>query len=412
MRKRESFCGKAAVLEQYFCSQHQDMHQGRVPCPLDPKHSVALEKLAGHLQYCEQRGAEAQAQFRVARPSGSDGVGAEGDVAGLARRVIEVLMEAGIVERRQAEEPDASLEDISSISAVAFPRGHTKAWLRQRPLEMTEHVPSRAGYCSKNGAKAGHCHQLQCACMCGSLRRQGLLRSAKDPAARRLGLLELGAGTAQLSSYISHLSNEPIAFHVLVDRQAVRRCADHAMRQLRRDGTEADAVEVQRRRCDIQDLDVHDCLLQAGPPESVDDLEVLAVAKHLCGAATDLGLRKVLGSEARWRGLGIALCCHHACDWSSFVGREWLLQKGFTEQDFDSMRWFSRLSTRCKVPAEARSESARAAAARGQLGRLCKYLLDEARLVWLQRRGWAGRLTRFVERETTPENVLLLAWPE
>ena len=34
-------------------------------------------------------------------------------------------------------------------------------------------------------------------------------------------------------------------------------------------------------------------------------------------------------------GLLIALCCHHRCNWHSFVGKKYLLEKaGFTQQEF------------------------------------------------------------------------------
>ena len=33
----------------------------------------------------------------------------------------------------------------------------------------------------------------------------------------------------------------------------------------------------------------------------------------------------------------IALCCYHKCTWSSFVGREFLIENGFNEADFHHM---------------------------------------------------------------------------
>jgi tRNA:m4X modification enzyme len=34
-------------------------------------------------------------------------------------------------------------------------------------------------------------------------------------------------------------------------------------------------------------------------------------------------------------GIMIALCCHHRCDWGSFVGKKYLLEKaGFSPQEF------------------------------------------------------------------------------
>ena len=34
-------------------------------------------------------------------------------------------------------------------------------------------------------------------------------------------------------------------------------------------------------------------------------------------------------------GIMIALCCHHRCDWGSFVGKKYILEKaGFCPQEF------------------------------------------------------------------------------
>ena len=121
-------------------------------------------------------------------------------------------------------------------------------------------------------------------------------------------------------------------------------------------------------------------------------------------------------------GLAFAVCCHHRCTWNDYLAPSWLERHGITEQDFPKMTRLARLAhsqygqrrRQAKKPSTTRAPStarARAAAARAELGHLCKRLLDEGRLSWLRSRGWDGRLVRFVARETSPENVLLLAWP-
>ncbi|CAN0371764.1 unnamed protein product, partial [Scytosiphon promiscuus] len=141
-----------------------------------------------------------------------------------------------------------------------------------------------------------------------------------------------------------------------------------------------------RARIDIRDLDM------AGLPSIVgegDDRPVVAVAKHLCGVATDLALRFVefhrdketrmcesLSPDARTHtvhdpniaqclpslttippalvlslaavanvvrvgGVAIATCCHHACSWRDYAGREFLVQQGFSARDFEAMRRIS-----------------------------------------------------------------------
>merc|ERR1712146_124680 len=110
----------------------------------------------------------------------------------------------------------------------------------------------------------------------------------------------------------------------------------------------------------------------------------------------------------RFRGVAFALCCHHVCEWSSYVGQKWLAARGLCEEDFNSMRWFAKLAhSQYKQREESgengpKSHGARAAAARAELGHLSKRLVDEGRIAWLLENGWKCRLVRFVDRETSP----------
>lgn len=91
---------------------------------------------------------------------------------------------------------------------------------------------------------------------------------------------------------------------------------------------------------DIVDLDL-------SRVEAVRGRGIVGVAKHLCGAATDLALRCLirthqLGSEVsgcgslgtKVHGLAFALCCHHRCSWPELAGQEFLGQLGFTPEEF------------------------------------------------------------------------------
>jgi hypothetical protein len=87
-----------------------------------------------------------------------------------------------------------------------------------------------------------------------------------------------------------------------------------------------------------------------------DHKKVVIMAKHLCGAATDLALRSLNAFvapsaddgagggavlAARARGLAIATCCHHACNWRDYLGREWLAAQGVSPAEFDVMKIWS-----------------------------------------------------------------------
>ena len=81
--------------------------------------------------------------------------------------------------------------------------------------------------------------------------------------------------------------------------------------------------------------------------------QVAVIAKHLCGAATDLTLRGLLpfvNSEDNHTSqpeidLCIATCCHHVCNYADYVGKEWYHSQGFSADEFPTLRswssWFS-----------------------------------------------------------------------
>lgn len=100
-----------------------------------------------------------------------------------------------------------------------------------------------------------------------------------------------------------------------------------------------------RARVDIRDLNINgfDDMIEKG---TVDRRPVVAVAKHLCGVATDLGLRSLLTTRTTqapvssddWPGIGnedqdlnvagvcIATCCHHCCNWTDFVAKGFFME--------------------------------------------------------------------------------------
>merc|ERR1711964_187424 len=103
-------------------------------------------------------------------------------------------------------------------------------------------------------------------------------------------------------------------------------------------------------------------------------------------------------SAASIRGIAFALCCRHMCSWESYVGRDWLMSCGFSEDQFRALCYYSKLASKYEVSSLS-TDAARLAAARAELGILSKRLLDEGRCAWLRSHGWSARLLHFVSRE-------------
>jgi tRNA:m4X modification enzyme len=206
--------------------------------------------------------------------------------------------------------------------------------------------------------------------------------SSTGTAAPKAVYVELGAGRGLLSHAVS--CADPSATVVLVERSGSRKKVDKALKDTfaamdsavvdqERAGTAAVGA-VHRARMDIRHCYVPN-LPGVSALESVPAgvrQPVVVIAKHLCGVATDLAIHSLrafphlpgtcapatvastgsagsAGSAgdrcapagAHRVGLSIATCCHHACHFPDYTGREWYLSQGFTEAEFDVLRKWS-----------------------------------------------------------------------
>lgn len=241
---------------------------------------------------------------------------------------------------------------------------------------------------------------------------------------------------------------------LLIDRSNCRRKVDGSLRTSSLIG-----AHYHRLLMDIEHLDLTmvDCL-----GTNSDTEHVVAVSKHLCGAATDLTLRCLVGggfgrgeslqgtkSMPRLSSVLIALCCHHRCTWSQLVGREFFTKLGFSPIDFHMISHMTSWAV-CGVRPEKKtsfmtdhvttsnidlptdtkgsitdsySQSGEGVAVSTKplykcgyvahsnetIGLKCKRLIDLARLHYLRRHGFKVRLVYYVDKKTSLENVLLIA---
>lgn len=97
-------------------------------------------------------------------------------------------------------------------------------------------------------------------------------------------------------------------------------------------------------------MDIRHCMVPRLPGvvaihEGKEDKNVVIIAKHLCGLASDLAIRSLhayrntsldaIDSKCgksdinkKANGVTIATCCHHACSWNDYTGKEWILSLG------------------------------------------------------------------------------------
>eukprot|EP01035_Chromulina_nebulosa_P019004 gene19004-24822_t len=104
-------------------------------------------------------------------------------------------------------------------------------------------------------------------------------------------------------------------------------------------------------------MDLSHCYLP-GLPGLIDSNKIIAVAKHLCGSATDYAIRSLkyinedgITSRPR-RCVAIATCCHHCCDFNSYVGKQWISSHGIDSNDFKIIISWSGWATLDRVTDE------------------------------------------------------------
>ena len=114
--------------------------------------------------------------------------------------------------------------------------------------------------------------------------------------------VEYGAGKAGLSSFIGPKAEKGSTF-ILIEREARRKKQDKNIR--------AAGHDTRRETMDIKDFDLS--YFNESKPD------VIGVAKHLCGGATDLTLISFKQANKQMKGISIATCCHHACDLKTYV---------------------------------------------------------------------------------------------
>lgn len=269
-----------------------------------------------------------------------------------------------------------------------FPR----AILRQRTLDDKLNDET----CGSNVRK----HLLQNASLLGHLEQAGLVRDDTC-------FIEFGAGKAQLTYWLGQIiKNKSNSCILLVDRSSHRHKNDNKLRR------EESHLVIKRIRADIADLQLNQ-IAEIQPMRYK-----VAIAKHLCGTATDLTMRclvKSMNGEPKVdiRGLIIAFCCHHKCEYSSYVGREYLRQCGFTADEFPVLcsivSWATCGFRSLKSDDSTTASQSSAPNEREVVGRRAKALLNWGRLVFLESVGFQAELLYYISTDVSLENMCIVA---
>lgn len=381
MPGKSRFCNFPPPAGLKFCRHHDPGLVGdleRVPCPVDGGHTVLKSMLAQHVRVCSAKKDADRTRSMPWYRAGVNGGGA-----------------GGLGDSRAAARPTRQLLDALDAWAEA----------QADDAECGSRVARDAPATKKQR------HSIQ-----GDLIVEAAAATAPALFSSRAAVVDLGAGKGGLASRVR--AAWPGDAVVCVEREARRQKKDGAMR---------DVGAFARVRADLADVDL----------SKVDELgsgPVVGVAKHLCGVASDLAL-KALDQlpRGKWRGLALATCCHHRCDWTDYVGRDHFAAalRGGNALEFALIaRWAAWATMADPNDAKQRSDANKSGhdappktvpgadpvldaldwRRKRDVGRRCKQLIDAGRIDFLKHRGLANvARVKYCPTCLSPENNLIVA---
>ncbi|XP_068622970.1 tRNA:m(4)X modification enzyme TRM13 homolog [Battus philenor] len=311
--RKKRLCRMTVRPGKQYCGEHTPepneaaQDDTRIPCPNDPKHTCYARRLQKHLSICNAR-PQAEPEY-IAR-----GVNAPPPAEACPRRplreysVQQLLSLIDKVNHLYAEHVEGNIETIP-----------------EQPI----HPAVREEFEVAGRTESSLRHLRQVSSILHLVEAQGLVRDGTC-------YVELGAGKGQLSlhawqAWCSGVGGSGV---VLVERAARRHKREGRLRS--RPGPDAPPTAspsvpptVQRLRADLAHL-----RLERAPAVG-RCTAVVGLAKHLCGVATDFGLRCVAGESSRAAGVVMATCCHHRCELGPYVGD--LQDLGISNEEFNIM---------------------------------------------------------------------------
>ncbi|XP_076286470.1 tRNA:m(4)X modification enzyme TRM13 homolog isoform X2 [Lasioglossum baleicum] len=377
-----------------YCGEHQensldasvDVDDGakRIKCPLDPTHTCYEWRLSKHLKVCNaKRLIDSQPSFIV------KGINVDG--------TYETPQHIPLSELNQLV-VDAVVEKVKAA--------HKKLPCFSEEVLQHEILHSKIndGSCGKAVKK----HLLQNASLLSHLERADLV---KDDTC----FIEFGAGKGKLTYWLGQIiKDKKDSCILLVDRSSHRHKSDNKLKNGK------SPLMIQRIRADIADLKLNNVA-------EIQKFDYkIGIAKHLCGAATDLTiscLHRAMQDKpiCNVNGIVIAFCCHHKCEYASYVGKHYLEQCGFTSSEFSILcsiaSWATcgsncnRLHADSNKQRDSKNKYAKSltSSEREAIGRKVKTLLNWGRLEFLNSIGFESRLVYYTTTDVSLENMCIVA---
>lgn len=382
IKRKNRPCSMQRKATEKYCSEHMihddEGKKKRVPCPLDPSHTVWEYNLKKHVKKCNTRPSEVHDEW----------------------------YELNINSQPNAVNASSELLDDKELYAKYIPI------LQKIDFDDLEfRIEDHRGCWNRLGELQNQKHALQQLSLIGNLCKEGLLSSSQF-------YVEFGCGKAELSRYVNLCveqdeKNQPTTAngtdicygYGLIDRGVNRMKMDNKIIK-----ESSKKLKILRSHMDIKDFS----LLKF--QEACNSQHIVGISKHLCGSATDLTLSAVLKSQMKGvDGLLIAMCCRHVCQYEQLLpqSRQYLAQHGFNnERAFHILKKMVSWAVCGKREEESDKNhiSGLSVAEREQLGFKARRLVDQSRVEAINEvlTEHKAEMFWYTSRDTTLENVALL----
>ncbi|KAK7501164.1 hypothetical protein BaRGS_00007649 [Batillaria attramentaria] len=255
LSRKNRFCRFRPNKGQKYCAEHAfalgvELERKRVVCPLNPKHTCYEDCLDKHLKKCNSRKRKLEDYFQEGINTGSD----EGVSVTESQTAV------------KATDPDRLKQMIYKVNKLY------EEHIGRLDRDIRAHECLKEELENPTYGQPALRHHRQNASLIGQLDHLSLLTPGHC-------YVEMGAGKGQLSHWVRKaISSHDDAGFLLVDRSSIRYKVDGYHKE--------EKVQFERIKIDIEHLN-----LGKVPMVSKSRRPLVAMGKHLCGAATDLTLR-------------------------------------------------------------------------------------------------------------------------
>ncbi len=350
---KQRLCNMSRVPNSSYCGNHLfltednlkidgtegDSH-ARIRCPLDPNHTIFARNLEAHVKKCNakkyqdtllslpyyQENCNGGVDFGIDQCTNENNFSDDVDLMKLVAKVHKVFESVEVLPLK-----DLEVSELQSKIDTAIRASLGK---EQTSFKQTRHTDQDVAIV----------HQLirfqllTTDNFLNPLKYSNSENSASHPRGENCDVfLEFGAGKGLLGLAV-HVC-DPLAYLVFIERSSNRKKVDKIL-------NDQNFVLFDRVRMDIRHCHVPSLPCVSSPAD--DTKHCTIVAKHLCGVASDLAIRSLSHYSkrlSRMRGVGIATCCHHACNFRDYVGHQWLEEQDISLQEFDILKYWSAWAT-------------------------------------------------------------------